>query len=52
MPLGASKKTKAIRDRIDKVYGTLKTDRPVDALIDEMRGPRPALRPPRRSLKR
>jgi AbrB family looped-hinge helix DNA binding protein len=26
---------------VDEVYGTLKLDRSVDELIDEMRGPRP-----------
>ena len=26
---------------VDRVYGTLDLARPVDALIDEMRGPRP-----------
>jgi len=36
---------------VDAVYGSLKLDRPVDAILDEMRGPRPAhprpARPPR-----
>ena len=26
---------------VDQVYGTLKLSRPVDELLDEMRGPRP-----------
>lgn len=26
---------------VDRVFGTLKLPRPVDALLDEMRGPRP-----------
>ncbi len=26
---------------VDRVYGILKLSRPVDALLDEMRGPRP-----------
>ncbi len=26
---------------VDRVYGTLRLRRPVDALLDEMRGPRP-----------
>ncbi len=26
---------------VDAVFGTLKLDRPVDELVDEMRGPRP-----------
>jgi AbrB family looped-hinge helix DNA binding protein len=26
---------------VDRVYGKLRLDRPVDALIDELRGPRP-----------
>lgn len=29
---------------VDAVFGTLKVDRPVDELIDAMRGPRPAPR--------
>lgn len=29
---------------VDKVFGTLRLGKPVDALIDEMRGPRPATR--------
>jgi len=29
---------------VDAVFGTLKVDRPVDDLIDEMRGARPATR--------
>jgi antitoxin PrlF len=28
---------------VDKVFGRLRLDRPVDELIDEMRGPRPVL---------
>lgn len=28
-------------DPIDRVYGRLRLDRPVDVLLDEMRGPRP-----------
>ena len=27
---------------VDRVYGLLKLDRPVDDLLDEMRGPRPS----------
>jgi len=36
---------------VDALFGTLKIERPVDELLDEMRGPRPATRrrrPPRR----
>ena len=29
---------------VDRVFGTLKLPRPVDALLDEMRGPRPRTR--------
>jgi len=29
-------------DPVDRVYGRLRLDRPVDELVDEMRGPRPA----------
>jgi len=29
---------------VDRVYGTLKLKRPVDELLDEMRGPRPKKR--------
>jgi len=29
-------------DPVDLVYGKLRLGRPVDALLDEMRGPRPA----------
>ncbi len=29
---------------VDQVFGRLKLGKPVDALIDEMRGPRPATR--------
>ena len=29
-------------DPVDRVYGRLRLDRPVDTLVDEMRGPRPA----------
>ncbi len=29
---------------VDRVFGRLKLDAPVDALMDEMRGPRPAPR--------
>jgi AbrB family looped-hinge helix DNA binding protein len=32
---------------IDRVYGKLRLDRPVDALLDEMRGPAPRPRPSR-----
>ena len=28
-------------DPIDRVYGTLRLERPVDVLLDAMRGPRP-----------
>jgi hypothetical protein len=35
---------------VDLVYGRLRLGRPVDALLDEMRGPRPA--PPRRAAAR
>ena len=35
---------------VDAVFGTLRVDRPVDELIDEMRGPRPA--PRRRRARR
>ncbi len=31
---------------VDQVYGILKLDRPVDELLDEMRGPRPKRRRP------
>jgi len=38
---------------VDRVYGRLKLAKPVDTLVDEMRGPRPATRrtarrPPRK----
>lgn len=35
---------KGFRDEhpVDRVYGMLQLDRPVDELLDEMRGPRPA----------
>ncbi len=33
---------------VDRVFGRLKLERPVDALLDEMRGPRPARRARRR----
>lgn len=36
------RKDRQTREPVDRVYGTLKIDRPVDALVDEMRGPRPA----------
>ena len=29
---------------VDRAYGSLKLDRPVDVILDEMRGPRPARR--------
>jgi antitoxin PrlF len=32
-------------DPVDRVYGRLKLDAPVDALVDAMRGPRPKSRP-------
>ena len=34
-------------DPVDRVYGMLHLDRPVDALLNEMRGPAP--KPPRRA---
>jgi hypothetical protein len=38
---------------VDRVFGRLKLDRPVDALIDDMRGQRPApSAPKRRSTRR
>lgn len=37
---------------VDQVFGRLKLRKPVDALIDEMRGPRPAARPPARRAPR
>ena len=37
---------------VDAIFGTLKLDRPVDALIDEMRGPRPAVSRRRRRPRR
>ena len=33
---------------VDRLYGSLRLRRPVDELIDEMRGPRPARGPARR----
>jgi AbrB family looped-hinge helix DNA binding protein len=33
---------------VDRLYGSLSLGRPVDELIDEMRGPRPAGQPARR----
>jgi AbrB family looped-hinge helix DNA binding protein len=33
---------------VDRVFGRLKLDRPVDTLLDEMRGPRPARKATRR----
>jgi AbrB family looped-hinge helix DNA binding protein len=35
-------------DPVDRAYGKLRLDRPVDALLDEMRGPRPAAKRARR----
>jgi AbrB family looped-hinge helix DNA binding protein len=35
-------------DPVDRVYGKLRLDRPVDALLDELRGPRPVSRRPRK----
>lgn len=35
------RKDRQAREPVDRVYGTLVVDRPVDALVDEMRGPRP-----------
>ena len=37
---------------VDAVFGKLKLDRPVDDLIDEMRGPRPAPGGRRRRMRR
>ena len=37
-------------DPVDRVYGMLHLDRPVDALLDEMRGPAP--KPRRRTRRR
>ena len=37
---------------VDQVFGRLKLRKPVDALIDEMRGPRPGTRPPPRRASR
>jgi AbrB family looped-hinge helix DNA binding protein len=37
-------------DPVDRVYGMLHLDRPVDALLDEMRGPAP--KPARRRTRR
>ena len=41
---------KGERDKhpVDEVYGILHLDRPVDLLVDEMRGPRPRKRNSRR----
>ena len=40
------RKDRQAREPVDRVYGTLVgtlvLDRPIDALIDEMRGPRPS----------
>ena len=36
---------------VDTVYGRLKLDRPVDEVVDEMRGPRPAKKRPTRKMR-
>ncbi len=33
---------------VDQLYGRLSLDHPVDGLLDEMRGPRPAAKSPRK----
>jgi AbrB family looped-hinge helix DNA binding protein len=38
------KKGTSGRHPVDEVYGTLRLPRPVDGLLDEMRGPRPKSR--------
>jgi AbrB family looped-hinge helix DNA binding protein len=40
------------RDPVDRVYGRLKLGRPVDELVDAMRGPRPKVAPPARRRRR
>jgi bifunctional DNA-binding transcriptional regulator/antitoxin component of YhaV-PrlF toxin-antitoxin module len=35
-------------DPVDPLYGRLALDRSVDGLLDEMRGPRPTAKPPRK----
>lgn len=36
------RKDRQAREPVDRVFGTLTIGRSVDALVDEMRGPRPA----------
>ena len=46
------RKDRHAREPVDRVYGTLQLDRPVDAIIDEMRGQRPAVEQRRRVRRR
>jgi AbrB family looped-hinge helix DNA binding protein len=46
------RKDRQTREPVDRVYGMLAIEKAVDALIDEMRGPRPARRRLRRAGQR
>lgn len=46
------RKDRHTQEPVDRVYGTLTLPKGVDALIDEMRGPRPARTRGRRTARR